>query len=219
MGEQFTLSQQGREATLEVVGLLKNSFFQGALLMDESQLLRLFPETGGYQYFLFGPSSEDSQVVASLFEQRLSDFGLDIESVADRLAALYAVQNTYLAAFQSLGGLGLLLGTLGLLAVQLRNVFSRRREFALLRTCGFSHRRLALVIVLENTILLTTGLFLGVISSGIALMPQLLSEGAEIPWVALGQLLVLVLIVGLVVGLLAIRQMLRVAPIAALRVD
>ena len=32
------------------------------------------------------------------------------------------MQNTYLSTFQSLGGLGLLLGTIGLAALQLRNV-------------------------------------------------------------------------------------------------
>ena len=220
LGEQFTIDYEGQKITFAVAGLLRNSVFQGSLLVDESQLLRLFPETEGYRSFLIGGIAPgDRPAVSSLLERRLSDFGLDAVGVSDRLRALFAVQNTYLAAFQSLGGLGLLLGTIGLLAVQLRNVFSRRRELALLTVCGFNYRRLALLLVLENTLLLMSGLFLGIISSGLALLPQVLFEGAEIPWLALGQLFLVVLIVGLLVGLWAGRQMRHISPMALLRAE
>ena len=56
-----------------------------------------------------------------------------LRSVPDRIAAFHRVENTYLSTFQSLGALGLLLGTAGLAAVLLRNVLERRRELALLR--------------------------------------------------------------------------------------
>jgi acetyl-CoA carboxylase carboxyltransferase component len=39
-----------------------------------------------------------------------------------------AVQNSYISAFQSLGALGLVLGTFGIAAVQLRSIFERRKE-------------------------------------------------------------------------------------------
>ena len=217
VGEKFTLGDRDRKRTFQVVGLLKNSFFQGALLLDETELLRLFPGTEGYQYFLIDTSKEASPMIAVLLEDQLADYGFDAEPVVDRLAALYGVQNTYLATFQSLGGLGLLLGTLGLLAVQLRNVFSRRREFALLQACGFSKRRLSLIIILESILLLTAGLLLGVIAAGIALLPHWAFGGAKIPWFATGELLLIVVLVGMAVGFVAVRQMVRLAPIVALR--
>lgn len=52
------------------------------------------------------------------------------------------MQNTYLSTFLVLGGLGVLLGTLGLGAVLLRGVVERRGELALLRELGFTGRSL-----------------------------------------------------------------------------
>ena len=58
----------------------------------------------------------------------------------EQLAQFLAVQNTYLSTFQSLGALGLLLGTIGLAVVQLRSVLERRGELALMRAGGFRSR-------------------------------------------------------------------------------
>ena len=55
--------------------------------------------------------------VAPALEGTLGDYGFDAETSDQRLAAFFAVQNTYLSTFQSLGGLGLLLGTFALAAV------------------------------------------------------------------------------------------------------
>ena len=64
-------------------------------------------------------------------------FGGDATSTAERLARFHRVENTYLSTFQTLGGLGLLLGTVGLATVLLRNVLERRRELALLAAVGY----------------------------------------------------------------------------------
>ena len=75
------------------------------------------------------------------------------------------MQNTYLATFQSLGGLGLLLGTIGLAVVQWRNVLERRGELALLRAAGFPARMLAILVALENVLLLLLGLGVGLLAA------------------------------------------------------
>ena len=75
------------------------------------------------------------------FTDRGIDFGEAAEGQAEAvrpfafaMAAYLAVENTYLATFQALGGLGLLLGALGLAVVLLRSVWERRGELALLRS-------------------------------------------------------------------------------------
>ena len=65
--------------------------------------------------------------------------------------------------FQALGGLGLLLGTVGLGAVLLRNALERRRELALLRAVGYRQRHLSLMVLAENALLLALGLGTGVV--------------------------------------------------------
>ena len=78
--------------------------------------------------------------MTAALESRLADFGFDAEPAAARLAAFHRVENTYIATFQTLGALGLLLGTLGLGAVLVRNAFEQRRELALLRAVGYRAR-------------------------------------------------------------------------------
>jgi ABC-type antimicrobial peptide transport system permease subunit len=128
-----------------------------------------------------------------------------------------AVQNTYLTTFQSLGGLGLLLGTFGLATVQLRNVLERRGELALLRAAGFRRARLALLVMLENAALLVGGLGVGVLAALIAILPHLLQGGAAIPWGTLTVTLSIVLLVGLAAGMSAVRATLRAPLLPSLR--
>ena len=91
------------------------------------------------------------------------------------------MQNTYLATFQSLGGLGLLLGTIGLAVVQWRNVLERRGELALLRAAGFPARMLAILVALENVLLLVLGLGVGLLAALVAVLPHLIGRGAAVP--------------------------------------
>ena len=217
VGEQFEITDQSLKTTYQIVALLKNSFFQGSLLVSEAALLDLYPETEGYQYFLIETFPENVLAVTTLLEDQLGDFGFDVESISDRLAMLYGVQNTYLTAFQTLGGLGLLLGTLGLFAVQVRNILSRRHEFALQQALGFSTRRLSVLLILEIMFLLVAGLVSGVIAAGISILPYLLGGEIQIPLFATSGLLVLLIMVGLSAGLLSMRQLLKALPIAVLR--
>ena len=126
------------ELRLRIVGALSDSIFQSELLMSDKNFVRLFPGEQGYRFFLLDTPSTKSPEVAAALEERLSDFGFDAQSTAERLANFHRVENTYLSTFQLLGGLGLVLGTLGMAAVLLRNVFERRRELALLRAVGYN---------------------------------------------------------------------------------
>jgi hypothetical protein len=218
VGKRFDIDDaRGGKVHLEVVGLLKNSLFQGDVLMSEANLLKHFPAVNGYRYFLIATPPDKVTAVRGALEGALSDYGLDVEPTDARLAAFFAVQNTYLSTFQSLGGLGLLLGTFGLAAVQLRNVFERRGELALLRAVGFAKNRLARIVMIENALLLCCGLAIGVGAALVAIAPHLLAGGAAIPWSSLGVTLLIVLVAGLLAGMWAVSATLRAPLLAALR--
>lgn len=155
--------------------------------------------------------------VRTVLESTLGDCGFDAEPTSRRLEAFMAVQNTYLSTFQSLGALGLLLGTVGLAVVQLRSVLERRGELALMRAVGFRRRRLAGMVLLENTALLVGGLATGAFAAMIAILPQLAGRSASTPWLSLAGTLIAVLAVGLTAGLVAVRATLRAPLIPALR--
>ena len=89
------------------------------------------------------------------------------------------MQNTYLSTFQSLGALGLLLGTVGLAVVQLRSVLERRGELALMRAGGFRRGRLVRMVVWENAVLLLGGLAVGCVAAAVALIPQWAPQAGE----------------------------------------
>ena len=160
--------------TLQIEGMLDGSVFQGVLLMSEENLLRLFPDQDGFQYFLIVVDPQQADELSTILETQLADYGFDAERVADRLADFLSVQNTYLSTFQTLGGLGLLLGTLGLATVMLRNVLERRGEFALLRAVGFRESHVAWLVLCENAFVMLWGLAAGTLAALLAMTPHLM---------------------------------------------
>lgn len=210
-------SSDGRVVNCRVVGLLRNSVLQGCVLMSESQFKKHYPELSGYRFFLVESKPDRATAVEGALERSLGDFGFDSQRSIQLLEGYLAVQNTYLLTFQSLGGLGLLLGTFGLAAVQLRNALERRGELALLRAVGLSHARLARLVFYENAALLAAGLGIGVGAASIAVLPHALLGDASVPWSWLGATLGAVLAAGLVTGAVVVRRVLRMPVLSALR--
>ena len=160
---------------------------------------------------------DQTKAAASAIENALTDFGADVTTTADRLAGFHRVENTYLSTFQMLGGLGLLLGTVGLGAVLLRNVFERRRELALLRALGYKRPHFFAMVTAENVMLLVCGLLTGVTCALLAIAPVMLERGGRLPGFFLAILLGSVLAAGLITSLVATAVALRSSLLEALR--
>jgi hypothetical protein len=218
LGDTLELDDgHGGKIACRVVALLKNSIFQGDVLMSERRFLQSFPGTSGYRLFLVEAASDAADDVSQTLESALGDYGMDVERCDERLRGFMAVQNTYLSTFQSLGALGLLLGTFGLAAVQMRNVLERRGELALLQAVGFRRRTLAEMVLTENAALLIAGLATGVLAAVVAVLPHFFIGGAGVPWLTLAVMLGAILVVGLLAGLSAVRATLRMPVLAGLR--
>lgn len=207
------------EFALKIVGMMDGSIFQGVLVLSETNFNHLFPEEAGYSYFLVETPPETKAELSNILETGLHDYGFDAESVGRRLESFLEVQNTYLSTFQALGGLGLLLGTLGLATVMLRNVLERRSELALLRAVGFLNTRLVVLVLCENAFLLIWGLVAGTVSSLIAMSPHLVTIGADVPWDTVAVILGAVAIVGMLAALLAVYEAVRTPVLATLRAE
>ncbi|MCP9495289.1 MAG: ABC transporter permease [Pyrinomonadaceae bacterium MAG19_C2-C3] len=222
LGEQIILNQEDGAGAirLKLVGALSDSVLQGELLMSEKNFLRLFPEQEGYRFFLIDlPTSGESDAFTARLEERLTDFGFDVSRTSDRLADFHRVENTFISTFQMLGGLGLVLGTLGLAAILLRNVLERRRELALLRAVGYNKSHFALMVIAENLLLLLLGLATGTLSALLAIAPVVFTRGGRLPTLTLGLLLLAVLGSGLIASLLATITALRSPLLPALRAE
>ncbi len=202
-------------AKLRLVGALDDSIFQSELIIREEDFVRAFPAEQGFRYFLIdGPPALEAQL-----EEGLSDYGFDVVSTPDRLAAYHRVENTYLSTFQALGGLGLLLGTLGLGAVLLRNVMERRKELALLRAVGYRPEHLRTLVIAENAFLLISGTAIGAICAFIAIAPAFLNRGGHLPNPSLALLLLAAPIAGMAASLAAVRSVTRAPLLETLRAE
>ena len=95
-----------------------------------------------------------------------------------RLANYSAVQNTYISIFSVLGGLGVLLGTVGVGAIIARSVLERRGELSLMRALGFNNKKIHNYILYEHLYLVLIGIFIGVISSIVSVIPSAFSSSS-----------------------------------------
>jgi ABC-type antimicrobial peptide transport system permease subunit len=206
---------------LRIVAALRDSIFQRELLMSQANFLRLFPEQQGYQFMLVESPPAQAAEVAARIEDALGDFGADATGTAERLAEFHRVENTYLSTFQTLGGLGLLLGTVGLATVLLRNVLERRRELALLGAVGYRRRHFLLMVLAENALLLVAGLTAGAVCAALAIAPAIAERGGRMPlssWSSIGTLLVFaVFATGLLSSVIATRAAIRGPLLQSLR--
>ena len=210
-------NERGEPLKLRLVGLLGKSLFQSELVISEAQFQRHFPSRAGYSYFLLDPEPARAAAVATELERELARFGFDAVGTRERLASYQAVEDTYLSTFQTLGGLGLLLGTLGMGVILLRNVLERRAELATLRALGFRRSRLRTLVLLENALLLLVGLAVGALAGGVAAAPHLVAVGEGLPWALLGLTLASVFALGMLSSTVAVRAVARMPLLASLR--
>jgi hypothetical protein len=218
IGDVVPFARGGRTLGLKIVAALDDSVLQGELVMSDANFTALFPEQPGYRFLLVDAPAAQADAIGAAIEKGAADFGADATSTTVRLAEFHAVENTYLSTFQTLGGLGLLVGTVGLAAVLLRNVLERRRELALLRAVGYRPSHLFTVIVAENVLLLACGVGLGAVAAAIAVGPAAMARGARLP-ISDGGVLLLAAVAaaGLASSILATRVALGAPLVGALR--
>lgn len=175
------IDEQGQPFRVKIVATVAGSMLQGMLLIAERHFQDRFPSQSGYRAFFIDADPARAEAVSRTLSRALADVGLAVTSTSTRLAALMAVQNTYLAIFQLLGGLGVLLGTAGLGVVVLRNVLERRAELAALRAIGYRRRDIRRLVLYEHGSLVALGLGAGLIASLAAVLPGGRAALATVP--------------------------------------
>ena len=183
LGETLAYTdERGHTFTIRIVEVLASSVLQGGLVISEKNFVERFPATAGYRVFLIDAPPARAGSVAEELSRGLQNRGLEVVPTWRRLAEFQAVENTYLGIFQALGGLGLLLGSVGLGIVVLRNVLEQRGELALLQAVGFERRTLRWLVLSEHWLLVVLGVGLGLVTALVAVWPQ---HGAGVPVVTL----------------------------------
>jgi hypothetical protein len=198
MGETLeTTDENGLPLRLRIVGITATSILQGGLVLSEEQFLKHFPGDGGYRLFLVDAAGAEAPAVSSALTEALRDEGLRVMPAWQRLASFQSVENTYLAIFQTLGALGLLLGCLGVAILVLRHALERRTELAVLEAVGFTRGQVRWLFVSEHALLVLMGLANGVFAALICLLPMLRLRGSTVPVGALAVDLLLITVTSL----------------------
>jgi putative ABC transport system permease protein len=218
LGDDFTFTPEGHpEVRLRIVGALADSVLQSELIIGEAAFMRLFPRQEGYRVWMIETPNDNAAEVTTHLEDRLSDYGLDVFGTQDRWASYHQVENTYLATFQALGSLGLLLGTIGLGAVLARNVLERRRELGLLAAVGYAPSNIRNMVLSEGMALVLGGLLIGTSCAVVAIAPALRDRAQSLPLGSLASLLIGVLVTGAAASLVAIRLTTRTPVVQAIK--
>ena len=190
VGARFELPVDAGQARFEIVGLLEPGILQGFLLVSERNFERLFPRRSGYSLALIDAGAVTDAATGERVPRAIAaawaDAGVRVIRTTERLRSLQAVQNTFLAGFQALGTLGLVLGAAGVAAVQFQSVLERLGALGLMAAVGFTGPRLRLVVVLETLLMVFLGLAVGTLAGCLALVPAFASGRAGVPvgWIA-----------------------------------
>jgi len=218
LGKDLVMEDEfGEPVSFRLVGLFQTSIFQSELIVAEDRFLEHFPSRSGYGVFLVDTPWDGAGEVAQALESTLGTFGFDATSTPARLEAYKRVEHTYMATFQVLGGLGLLLGTIGLGIVLVRNVIERRGELATLRAFGFRRASLGWLVLAENAFLLFVGLAIGTGAALVGVAPRL--SQIHTSWTGLVVTLAAIAAVGMLASVAAVYGALRVPLLPALKAE
>ena len=196
-GEYVLPAEHGKPAQrIRFVGLLSSSILASEILISLEHFRTMYPAQQGPRVYLLDVPPSIADQVATRLRANLGEYGLSVRSSGEVMNRYISVQNTYLSTFLTLGGFGVLLGAVGLVAVLLRNAIERRREFALLSAIGFRYPQLVLLLVLEHFGLLLSGMLAGSFAALLAVVPQIQSNEANTSWGVLIMLFCGILIAG-----------------------
>jgi putative ABC transport system permease protein len=202
--------ENGRTFDVEIVGTLPDSVFQGYVIVDEQLFLQRYPSSPGYSVFLIEARTPGGiEAMRNQLEAPLRDVGGRVDITRDVLAAFHEIENTYIAIFNVLGSLGVILGSLGLAIVVARNLRERRGEFAVMSAIGIPRGVLGRMVFAEFGRLVLWGIAIGGFASAIAVWPNITTLPAFSTILLVTALLVGIVALNLVCGWAIFRWSLR----------
>ena len=174
-------AEDGQLLNVIIYGGLKSSVFQGHVLIGSRNFSEFFPSVSGSSIFLIDGNWQIKDLYINMLRERLSAYGLFVQSAGEKLSSFFVVTNTYLNVFVILGVFGLILGVTGLGFVLARNYNLRKREFAFLSATGYTQGSIRNFILTDQIIILFWGIITGT-ASGLAATWPSLQNGSEMPW-------------------------------------
>ncbi len=213
----FYRDESGKVLKVKLIGGLDNSVFQGNILVSDSLLRLFYPSAGGSRVMLVDGPAFLKDTLALRLESLFRDQGMMITTTAARLATFNSVENTYLSVFMLLGGLGVIIGTIGLGIVIMQAIRQRKREFAIYLALGFTGKFIFRLIVAEHVAMVLSAIFIGGVAALAGILPSLISQGYYLPGFFLTGILLVLIGNGLLWIILAGRAVMKTDLLQGLR--
>jgi ABC-type antimicrobial peptide transport system permease subunit len=209
-------AENGRPLNIIIAAGLQSSVFQGNVLIGKENFTKYYPSVSGSQVLLVDGKSSLTDLYKSTLNERLENYGVNIEKTSDRLATFYKVTNTYLSVFGVFGAFGMIIGIAGIGFVLLRNYNQRKNEFALLLATGFHVKKIRRMILSEQVIILFAGVSAGIVSALVATSSSI-KNSPDIPWLFIILMILAIVITGLFAMFLSVRSVTKDSLIASLK--
>jgi putative ABC transport system permease protein len=181
----FYKADNGRNISVQIVGTLSNSVFQGNILIDRNLFSEIWKESSGSEVCLVKTNEAEIQPTKNLLARALNDYGVIVSTTNDRLRQFNTVSDTYLSIFMTLGGLGLLLGIMAFIIVIRKNLSIREYEIKLYLTLGFKSDKVVSLLYNENLLVPVYALASGIVGSLVAVSPNFTNIGQSVWLMAL----------------------------------
>ena len=141
-------NDRGERVPAVIAGSYPTGIFHGNAIMSTEDFRRLWPKESGLEVLLLKSSHPD--VAVEILSTALSEYGLNVQSVGERIKKFFEVTETYLIIFLTLGGLGLLLGIFSLIIIVRKNLTAQSASIRQLRSMGFSPHPIGQLLLHEN---------------------------------------------------------------------
>jgi ABC-type lipoprotein release transport system permease subunit len=186
-------SETGDTLKIRLIGGIAPSVLQGNMIISDRYFLRFFPSSSGASVYLIDVMPGGSVDPVNDLTRAFRDNGWYMTESTARLAEFESVQNTYLSIFTLLGILALILGTVGLGIVLIRNIIERANEIGLFQAVGFGRGHIFRIFFLEYFFLISVGILAGFLAAILATLPGLLSLDTMQAFTNIGKLLLLLI--------------------------
>ena len=167
---------QGKRVPVVIVGTYPTGLFHGSAIMSLPDFRRLWPKENGVEVLLMR-SSRPAEA-AEVLSTAMSEYGLSVQTVGERLQMFFEVTETYLVIFLTLGALGLLLGIFSLLIIVRKNLAAERPAVSLYRTMGFAEPFIRRLLFRENILVPLYALCVGASGAVISISANAAGAGA-----------------------------------------
>ena len=166
---------QGTTVPVVIAGTYPTGLFHGSAIMSRDEFHRLWPKESGIEVLLM--SSTHPEEAAEVLATAMSEYGLNIQTVGERLQMFFEVTETYLVIFLTLGALGLLLGIFSLLIIVRKNLTAQRPTIDLYRMMGFTEPVIRQMLFHENIVVPIYALCVGTTGAVISISANAVGAG------------------------------------------